>query len=283
MVKNLKKIKAPIFFEGLHSTSPLISQTFENRKIIVRTHNIEHLFYAGQSKSEKRIDKKLFFRIEAKKLKNYESILHKVDKILTISPFENNYFSTKFIDKAIYLPVFHQNTEVRELSNKGNFALYNGDLRLADNVKSALFLIDIFRKIDYPLVLASSFKNDSIFNRIMEYANIEYVVIKDGNHITELLEKAQINVLPTFQKTGIKLKLINTLYNGRFCLVTNKMVEDTGLEGLCEIATTKEDFTKKINKLINKDYTNEITQQREKTLRPFKVEVNAQKIVKLLY
>jgi len=283
LVKNLKKIKAPIFFEGLHSTSPLISQPFENRKIIVRTHNIEHLFYAGQSKSEKRIDKKLFFRIEAKKLEYYESILHKVDKILTISPFENNYFSRKFIDKVSYLPVFHQNTEVRELSNKGNFALYNGDLRLADNVKSALFLIDIFRKIDYPLVLASSFKNDSIFNRIMEYANIEYVVIKDGNHIIELLEKAQINVLPTFQKTGIKLKLINTLYNGRFCLVTNKMVEDTGLEGLCEIATTKEDFTKKINKLINKDYTNEITQQREKTLRPFKVEVNAQKIVKLLY
>jgi len=283
LVKNLKKLKAPIFFEGLHSTSPLISETFDDRKKMVRTHNIEHLFYEGQSKSERRIDKKLFFKTEAKKLKDYESVLHKADRILTISPFENNYFNAKFIDKAIYIPVFHQNTEVRELSNNGDFALYNGDLRLADNIKSVLFLIDIFKEIDYPLIVASSFKNDSIFNKIKKYTNIQYVVIEDGNHIIELLKKAQINVLPTFQKTGIKLKLINTLYNGRFCLVTTKMVEDTGLESLCEIASTKEEFTKKINELINTDYTNEITQRREEILKPFNVEANAKKMVELLY
>ena len=106
---NLKKINAPILFEGLHTTSPLINETFNNRKILIRAHNIEHLYYEGLSKSETKIDKKIFFKIEAKKLKVYEKILHKVDNILTISPSEHSYFSNQYPSKATYIPVFHQN------------------------------------------------------------------------------------------------------------------------------------------------------------------------------
>lgn len=283
MVLNLKKINAPILFDGLHTTFPLIYENFKHRKKVVRAHNIEHLFYDGQSKSEKRIDKKVFFKTEAIKLKPYEDILHKVDYILTISPFEQQYFSTKFHKKSIYIPVFHQNNAIKKLSGKGDFALYNGDLRVSDNVTSTLFLISIFKEIDYPLVLASSFNNDLIFNETLKYKNIEFVLIKDGNHINNLIEKAQINVLPTFQKTGIKLKLINTLFNGRFCVVTNEMVEDTGLEELCEIGKTKEEFAEKILSLIDKNFDTKFIIPREQTLKIFDTETNAQKIIDLLY
>jgi len=283
LVHNLKKIDGPILFDGLHATSPLIYENFKHRKIIVRTHNIEHLFYEGQSKSEKRIDKKVFFKTEAIKLKPYEDILHKADHILTISPFEQHYFSTKFNEKSIYIPVFHQNDSIKKLSGKGDFALYNGDLRISDNVKSALFLITVFKDIDYPLVVASSFNNTLIFNETIKHKNIEFILIKDGNHINSLIQKAQINVLPTFQKTGIKLKLINTLFNGRFCVVTHKMVEDTGLEELCEIGRTKEEFTEKILNLIDKNFNNELIIQREQALQAFNTKINAQKIIELLY
>ena len=282
LIKNLKKIKAPILFEGLHTTFPLINENFEDRKVLVRAHNIEHLYYKGLAQSESSLDKKIFFQLEAKKLSVYQSILDKVNTILTISASEQNYFRNRFIDKAVYIPIFHPNNKVRKLSKNGDYALYHGDLRIADNIKSAHFLIDIFKEINYPLIIAGSIKNDVILKKISKYDHIKYVDIKNQDHIIELLVNAHINVLPTFQKTGIKLKLINALFNSRFCVVTNKMVEDTGLESLCEIGRTKEEFTQKVIELINKDYTEIIVEQREKTLKPFNTKINAQKIIDLL-
>ena len=283
LVDNLIKIKAPILYEGLHTTYPLIKNTIEGRKILVRAHNIEHLYYDGLAKSETRIKKKLFFKTEAKKLKAYEKILCKTDAILTISPSEHAYFSKEYVDKAVYIPVFHQSEKVKELSKKGTFALYHGDLRVADNTKSVYFLIDVFKQLKYPLVIASSCKNKEVIKKITSYKNISFVTIKDQDHVNELLNEAHINVLPTFQKTGIKLKLINALYNGRFCVVNTKMVEDTGLESVCEIANNKDAFEIKVQELIDKDFTKKMSKEREKVLSPFNVKINAQKIIDLMY
>ena len=283
LIKNLKRIKAPVLFEGLHTTSPLIMENFEDRKVLVRAHNIEHLYYDGLAKSANRIDKKIFFKTEAKKLRAYESILDKADTILTISPSEHDYFRNRYIGKAVYIPVFHPNNKVKKLSKKGDFALYHGDLRVADNIKAVHFLIDVFKQLDYELVIASSFINKTIINEISIHEKMRFVKIENQNQLQDLFEKTHINVLPTFQKTGIKLKLINTLFNGRFCLVTSKMVEDTGLEKLCEIGRTKEEFTQKVYELIHTDYVDDLVKEREKVLKPFNIYENAQKIIDLLF
>lgn len=283
LITNLKKIKAPILFEGLHTTFPLTVENFSDRKVVVRAHNIEHLYYKGLSNSEKRIDKKVFFKWQVNKLKRYQKILNKADKILTISPSEQVYFSEMFDYKAEYIPVFHQNTAIKQLSRKGDGALYHGDLRVADNKRAVQYLMEIFKKIDYPLVIASSFNNRSILKEIAKYKHISFIQIKDQEHLLQLMEKAHINVLPTFQKTGIKLKLINTLYNGRFCVVTPQMVEDTGLEDLCEVANTKEDFRKKVKDLMERDYHIQIVKQREKALLSFDTRSSAKKIIDIIY
>ena len=283
LVKNLNEIKCPILFEGLHTTYSLLTEEFDDRKKIVRAHNIEHLYHEGLCKSERRIDKKIFFKSEAIKLISYEKILHKVDSILTISPAENDYFKEKFGEKATYIPAFHQNSTVQELSKKGNYALYHGDLRVSDNKRSVLFLISIFKKINYTLIIAGSIKYPRIINKIREHKNIKFVEIKQQETLEDLLKYAHINVLPTFQKTGIKLKLINTLFNSRFCVVNNEMIEDTGLEDLCILCKTKEEFSRKITELTQIEYTNQERIKRIKFLKPFNNKENAQKIVDLIY
>jgi hypothetical protein len=52
---------------------------------------------------------------------------------------------------------------------------------------------------------------------------------------TELVRNAQVNVLPTFQATGIKLKLLLCLFTGRHVVCNSPMVEGTGLESLCHV------------------------------------------------
>lgn len=283
LVSNLKKMKAPILFEGLHTTFPLTVEDFSDRKVVVRAHNVEHLYYEGLSKSERRIDKKMFFRWQVNKLKRYQKILNKAYKILTISPSEQKYFSEMFDTKAEYIPVFHQNTGIKQLSSKGSGALYHGDLRVADNKRSVHYMMEIFKKLDYPLVIASSYKNRSILKEIAKYKHISFIQIKDQEHLLQLMEKAHINVLPTFQKTGIKLKLINTLYNGRFCVVTREMVEDTGLEDLCEVASTKEDFSNIVKDIIDQEFSIQAMKQRASVLLQFDTKKSAQKIIDLIY
>ncbi len=77
LIKNLKSIKCPILFEGLHTTYPLWKDSFKDQKILIRTHNIEHKYYLGLAKSEKNISKKIFFYSEVWKLLNFEKILSK--------------------------------------------------------------------------------------------------------------------------------------------------------------------------------------------------------------
>lgn len=282
LIENLKLNNFPILFEGLHTTSPLINSKFTERITLIRMHNIEHNYYKGLANSEENNFKKIYFSIEAAKLKNYEPILNKANYILSISPLEHYYLSSKFPSKTKYIPAFHQHDSTSSIEGLGNYAFYHGDLRVADNTKACLFLIDIFSEIDYPLIIASSSINKKLVTLIKKHSNISFIDVSDNNQLKELLINAHINVLPTFQNTGIKLKLLNSLFSGKFCLVNNDMILNTGLEDLCIIANTKKEFQEKINKYSRIVFTKEAIIKRQKTLKNHDTNTSALAILKLI-
>ncbi len=282
LIERLQLNEYPILFEGLHTTFPLLEHAFPNRKVLVRAHNIEHDYYNGLKKSENQIFKKLYFSTEAKKLKKYQSVLDKVDFILTISPFEQSYFSKKFGSKAVYIPAFYSHYKRTQLNSKEKFTLWHGDLRVVDNVKAALFVINIFSKTKHKLVIASSFKNKSVCEQIEKYPNIIFENISSTEKFNKLISSAHIHTLITYQKTGIKLKLLNTLTNGKFIIANSKMIDDTGLESTCEIANNNLEFTNTIEKLLMLEFDQEIQQKRAELLEKFSPEYAAKTIINLL-
>jgi hypothetical protein len=282
LTETLKKDNYPILFEGLHCTYPLLDDTLKARQTLVRAHNIEHFYYKGLANSETNLAKKLFFNQESKKLKNYETVLTKASTVLSISPLEHTYLKTYF-KKVDYLPVFHQNNTVKTLSTKGNYALYVTDLRISDNQRSARFLIDVFKTIDYPLIIASSFKNKSILKKIASFKNISFSEIIKQQQADDLLAHAHLNVMLTFQATGIKLKLINTLFAGRFCLTNTPMIKDTGLASLCLSADTIAGFKNLVKSYKDKPFTEDLVDKRKKLLGAFFPQKNAQKLVGLIW
>jgi hypothetical protein len=86
------------------------------------------------------------------------------------------------------------------------------------------------------------------------------------DQISELISQAQINVLPTFQNTGIKLKLINVLYQGRFVIANDMMVKNTGLENLCTVANTAKSIIEQIEKLMEVEFSMNNLQERKMQL-----------------
>jgi glycosyltransferase involved in cell wall biosynthesis len=281
LITNLKSLNIPIIFEGLHSAFPLTKFNF--KKAYVRTHNIEHDYFFGLSKSEKNLFKKIFYYVEAKKLKKFENILNNVAGVLTISPSEQQYFSKIYGNKAVYIPVFHDAKKMKNDFKKGSFILYHGDLRVADNVRAALFLIEVYAQISYKFVIASSCKSVLVLNEVKKYKNIFFENIPSQKELEVLFINAQINTLITFQKTGIKLKLLNCLYQGKHIIANKKMIEDTGLENLCELANTKQEILEKTAKLFGKDYSDAQITARQEKLAPFYPEKNAQKMIDFIF
>jgi hypothetical protein len=97
-----------------------------------------------------------------------------------------------------------------------------------------------------------------------------------------LIREAQANVLFTFQQTGIKLKFIESLFKGRFCIVNDLMAIETGLEDGCITVNSAGEFIGTIQNIMNEEFTQEMVQERKKILSPFQNEVNANKIVDIL-
>jgi glycosyltransferase involved in cell wall biosynthesis len=104
--------------------------------------------------------------------------------------------------------------------------------------------------------------------------------------IHAFIREAQCNVLPTFQSTGIKLKLLAALYSGRFCIVNKQMVNNTGLESLCIQANSAEKMKTKISEVMSskKEFTERDIAKREKVLHEnFSNEKSAAALLKLLF
>lgn len=263
LVKNIEKIDAPIFFEGLQTTMLMHKVSLPNKKYL-RLHNLESNFYEGMSSSETSWFKKFTYYFESKKYGNYQKILNEFDHVFALSMYE--YDAVKAVtNKGAYVPVFHGNTKMASVSDYGDYAFYHGDLRLSDNKKAVQFIINVFKEIpEYPLIIASSNGKEFVENQIKDISNIEFVNIEKELHLVTLLEKAHINVMLSFQQSGTKLKVINSLFKSRFCLINSNMIDDERILELCEIAATKEEFILKIKELKSKPFLD--TNNREEVL-----------------
>ena len=282
LVVNLKRIDAPILIEGLHSTLVLRKKLFNDRKILVRTHNIEHQYYKQLASNETNLFKKIYYRTASVKLKYYERVLKHCDQILPISKDEAIDFKKKYGEKVTFLPAFHPNSKLHELSKKGYFALYHANLNVSDNMKAALFLIDCFKTMPYPLVIAGQSDDKNLLSKIDQYKNISFISILDDDQLLELFHRAHVNVLYAFNNSGVKLKLINSLFQSRYVIANNNIIQGSGLDSLCIIANDKKEIMHQVLKTMDKDFSKEEISRRKKMLSDYSNENNAEILLKLL-
>ncbi|MEZ4884221.1 MAG: glycosyltransferase [Chitinophagales bacterium] len=283
LLANLLKNNTPILFEGLHTCYYLDHPQLQHRQKWVRMHNIEWEYYQALAESEKSWIKKIYFNVEARLLKRFEAKLQHAQTIFAISPNDCNYLQQRF-QNVHYLPAFHSNETLQSQTGKGTYALYHGNLSVNENHEAVMFLVDeVFGQLKYPLIIAGSKPQKELIEAVGNKANVELEIFPSNERLQQLIQDAHINILPTFQATGIKLKLLNALYNGRFCLVNKLMVVNTGLEGLCSIADSAEEFQKQIEVLKERVFLKEDIEARSKVFEgQFSNQENCRRLVDLM-
>jgi hypothetical protein len=250
----------------------------------VRTHNIEHDYYKNLEKVERSFFRKTYFRIEAKKLERFEKVLEVADHVVAISKADTEQLNQRY-KNATHITAFHPNEAVNIKEGTGSFCLYHGNLEVGENNEAALFLVnEVFSKTKVPLIIAGRKPSQELMLAAERYEHISIRANINTNEIDELISNAQINVLPTFQATGIELKLLAALFNGRHCIVNMPMVSNTGLEELCVVCEGAEEMTEKVKTLFTQQFDMQEKTRREAILmESFSNTANVKRLINLIW
>jgi hypothetical protein len=259
----------PILMEGVHCTYPILDKRFSKRKMLVRLHNVEYQYYYHLYKTATSFFKKAYYSAERFLLKRYERrIANKADAFWTVSYKDADIYREVFNCKsASYLPLFLPPWQVVSKPDKGTYCIYHGNLEISENEEAVMWLIqEVFSSLVLPLVIAGKNPTQRLLHAAALTNNVRVIANPSATEMDYLIDEAHIHVLPSFNATGIKLKLLNALYNGRHCIVNKAAVEGTGLEALCHIANKASDMQQLVKSLFVKPFTEEELEKRRSVL-----------------
>ena len=286
MIKKISKDKYPVLLEGIHCTYYLYHGELNNRKVLVRLHNVEYEYYHQLSKSTNNFYKKIYYKIESRLLKKYESIIARKGKLLAVNEKDKLTYQKVFSAKDLaFLPVFLPFQKVNSQTGKGDFCLYHGNLSVAENEKSALWLLkNIFNQlINFSFIIAGKNPSEALKKESAKNKNARLVENPSEKEMSELIRNAHIHLLPSFNSTGIKIKLLNALFNGKFIITNAASLEGTGLESLCSIEETASGYIKRIRELFEIPFgENEINKRKALLENLYDNDKNAHQLMKWL-
>ncbi|WP_207493290.1 glycosyltransferase [Aridibaculum aurantiacum] len=275
----------PILMEGIHCTYLLHDTRFTNRKCFVRLHNVEYIYYNHLADHTNNLLKKAYYKWESKLLTSYEKKTACKATFWSVIEPDAEIYRRLGCKRISFLPLFLPPWKVNSKEGKGTYCLYHGDLSVAENEKAVEWLLtNILQDIDIPLVIAGKNPSNSLYKKTEGRTDVCLVANPGNEEMQDMIAKAHMHLIPSFNNTGIKLKLINALFNGRHCVVNNSTVKGTGLEAACLIANTAAEMKHMILEYYQKPFTEKDLQVRHQLLdHMFDNDANAQKLVKWIW
>ena len=286
LLKNLSKDNYPVLMEAIHSSYYLYAGELTNRIGLVRLHNAEFEYYHHLAMHEKNIFKKYYYNHESRLLKKYEKKLAEKVKIAALSGQDVEVYQHLFkANNIIHLPLFLPYLNAAGKEGIGCFCLYHGNLSINENEEAAIWLLqNVFNDIKIPFVITGKNPSQKLEFLAHQQPHTCLVANPSDKELHDMIAKAQINILPSFNNTGIKLKLLNALYNGRHCLVNKAGVEGSGLNRLCAIAEDADDFKTAIRYLYAIPYIKEENEKRQLLLQQlYNNQKNADKLIEIFW
>lgn len=288
LIDNLNKDNHPVLLEGIHCTGVLPFLDLSSRRVVVRMHNEESIYYKELARCTSDVIKKIYYHNESRLLKKYNSRLPNECIYACVSKDDMKVLENDFcLSNVKFLPTFPAWQSVKSETGIGTLCLYHGNLSVAENEEAALWLLTkVFTRIRVPFVIAGKKPTRRLQKMAHLCQHTCLVADPSETEMNDLIRKAHINVLPSFNKniTGIRLKLLHALFEGRHCVVNDPMVAGTGLEGACHIGTSANAFASIITQLYHQPFREEEIDLREHLLcSTYDNEKNTRKLIQWLW
>jgi len=259
LVKILKAEKFDtIILESLYMIPYMdVIREYSKAKVILRTHNIEHLIWKRLAKSEKSKLKKWYLNLLADRLRHYEQwALNRVDGIAAMTKEDEKLLMEMGADIPIYIaPVGVDTSEYPVYEHPNPKLIFHiGAMDWLPNLDG----IEWFLKEVWPLViekfptaklaLAGKKMPDYIKAKANESIEVNDFVLDSKKFIGE----GGIMIVPLFSGSGMRVKIVEGMAMGKAIVTTSIGAEGiTGKDGLeFLIADTPQAFALQILKLL---------------------------------
>ena len=144
-------------------------------------------------------------------------------------------------------------------------------------------LQSIAKHIAYPIIIAGLQPSDQLILACKAHSNVQLIANTDEATMQGLIEQAHLHFLVSFQKTGLKLKLLNALFAGRFCIVNEAMIHGAQLNDAVIIANDAVAQINAINDYKNRAFTlSDLAQRKQCLLTHHDNALKTQKLISLL-
>jgi glycosyltransferase involved in cell wall biosynthesis len=235
----------PIWCEGIHTTGVLNQiPNLSNRKVFLRAHNIEQVYYGELAKRSHNLLEKAYYKFESDRLKTYEEgIFPLFNKIFAISPIEQIQIE-KLNPQTEWLPAFvqYRPQKIRQLPKPDaqDFKiLFHGNFEIQENRLAAQALIRFIKKYSLPgcgLVLAGK----GLDSAGLDGLGIE--MYSDPTWMDSILDGVDLVLLPGTQLSGVKIKLLESLAAGKRVICSPQTAMGSGLESKLISYTSEEEL-----------------------------------------
>lgn len=194
----------------------------------MRAHNVEFKLWDERLLAERNPLKRLVLASAVKQLKKFElNAINKFDRLATISMNDKAYFSGYLgLRKTVYIPfgIPIPKYESTALSANNRYILFLGALDWEPNITGLKWFLNHV----WPLIHLDDEKlTFHIGGRNASQEFIDHLpkgVIFDGevNNAHEYIRKGMIMVVPLFESSGIRIKIIEGLALGQVIVTTSK-------------------------------------------------------------
>ena len=281
LIERLNSDDHPVFMEGIHCTG-ILPYLNKNKKAMLRLHNNEAAYYEHLSKTEKHLLKRQYLKREYKLLERYQGQLNKNLPLLTVSTTDLEAFKTRYgFNHLHFLPCFIPWQNINGKTGKGSYCLYHGNMEVSENREAALWLAnEVFAGSGHKLIIAG--KNAAYLDQFIKGPEISIENNPSDEGLTSLIRDAQVNVLPSFNVTGVKIKILHALFEGRFCLTNEAGINGSGLHGAEMIANDARSMINAIDHLMEAAFTEADIMKRKEMMALYDNGKNAVQLNELL-
>ena len=256
LIERLNQDDFPVLLEGLHC-SGIIPFLDNKERVVLRMHNEEASYYQHLAAAETNFLKRKYFQQETRLLQAYQHKLDKRVKLACLSQTDLGVFRNKYqFENLHFIPCFIAWQILNIQVGKGDFCLYHGNMSVSENEEAALWLLkNVFGNLPKKFVIAGKGISMRLTKEAGRYKNISLVNNPSIDQVDQMIREAQINVLPSMNNTGVKLKLLNALLNGRHCITNYNGVKGSDIEETVIVKEDANDWIQSVRDLMTRPFT----------------------------
>ncbi len=275
ILSRLSADEDPILFDGIHTTEHVHSLPMTGRKMVVRMHNDEVRYYRELARSTRNPLKRFYFFWEATRINRWMKKLPRGLSLGSIQQQEQVTLQATYphVETFLLPPVIPSN--VFSQTGTGGYCLYHGDLSVPANERAAIWLLKrVFAKLKLPLVIAGKSPSAKLEQLVHFYQHACLVANPTRSELIDLIGKAQINVLPSRTRSGIKLKIFDALQYGRHCVINSEMSASSPWTDSCDVVTDATEMAEAIQTNFVKPFTQQMVEKRQDRLLYWKARLD---------